>query len=180
LSSSLLESGLHRIFFSLDGYGDVYTRIRGYEYHDIEVKIFRFLHLREKMGSDIRVGVAMVACDETEGLIPQFRERWEGIVDEVQVTPHITHNESARNDPCRLLWLGYPIILWDGRVVPCSVDYDGSLTLGDVREMADLNIIWNSERATELRKEHLDMQFCGVCSKCHEYHTDEVLPRFNR
>ncbi len=180
LAGRLLDSGLHRILFSLDGYGDTYMRIRDHEYGDVEAKIFRFLHLREKRGSDIRVGVAMVACEDTAGLVPGFRERWQYVADEIQITPHITHEKSSRSGHCRLLWLGYPIVLWNGTVVPCCVDYEGTLSMGNVREEADLEVIWNGPRAVELRKEHLDMRFRGVCGRCHEYRTDDIRPRFDR
>lgn len=179
MSMRILKSGLHRIFFSLDGYGETYSRIRGHDYHDIEVRIFRFLKLRQDLGSDMRVGVAMVACEETAGLTGSFRERWRGVVDEIQITPHITHEQRMRNSRCRLLWLGYPIVLWDGRVVPCCVDYEGTLSLGDVHDEPDLKVIWNGRRAVDLRKEHLDMLYRGVCGRCHEYRSDEINPRFD-
>ena len=180
LSVQILESGLHRILFSLDGFGDTYTRIRGYDYHKIEKKIFRFLHLREKMEKEIRVGVAMVACKETVESLRSFRERWRGIVDEIQVTPYITHEVVKRNSRCRLLWLGYPIVLWDGRVVPCCVDYEGTLSFGNVNDEPDLKTIWNGKRAIELRREHLNMCFPGVCGLCHEFRSYEISPRFDQ
>jgi MoaA/NifB/PqqE/SkfB family radical SAM enzyme len=180
LTREILGSGLHRIFFSLDGFGETYTRIRGYNYGDIEEKIFRFLHLREKENRDIRVGVAMVACSETRELLASFRERWEGIVDEVQVTPHITHEEGTRNTSCRLLWLGYPIILWDGNVVPCCVDYEGTLSFGNVKDEPDLGKIWNGEKAVRMRREHLEMRFSGVCGRCHEFRSEGISPRFDQ
>jgi MoaA/NifB/PqqE/SkfB family radical SAM enzyme len=180
LNVKILESRLHRIFFSLDGFGETYTKIRGYEYSEVEAKVFRLLHLREKMNRRIRVGVAMVACDETAGLLQAFEERWRGIVDEIQVTPYITHKDVNRNSRCRLLWLGYPIVLWDGTVVPCCVDYEGTLPLGNVNDEPDLKVIWNSDRAVELRKEHLVMRFPGICGQCHEFRSLEISPRFDQ
>jgi MoaA/NifB/PqqE/SkfB family radical SAM enzyme len=178
-SLDLINSGVHRVLFSLDGYGDTYTHIRGYDYTEIEKKIFRFLHLREKRRKELKVGVAMVACEETVCLLKSFRERWEGIVDEIFVTPYITHEEKARNSRCQLLWLGYPIILWDGRVVPCCVDYEGTLSFGNVSDNPDLKAIWNGEFATKLRIEHLARRFDGVCGLCNEYSSEEISPRFD-
>jgi sulfatase maturation enzyme AslB (radical SAM superfamily) len=178
-SRGILYSGLHRIIFSIDGYGSVYERIRGHDYAGLEVKIFRFLRLREEMESEIRVGVAMVASDDTVECLAGFRDRWAGIVDEIQVTPHITHKATERRSRCRLLWLGYPIVLWDGRVVPCCVDYEGTLALGNVLSEPDLKEVWNGERAVSLRRDHLRMSFEGVCRCCNEYRSNDVVPRFD-
>jgi hypothetical protein len=175
----LLWSGLHRIFFSLDGFGETYTRIRGVDYGEVEAAVFRFLHRREAENHPIRVGVAMVANGETEGLVAAFRERWEPLVDEVQITPHITHRERERATPCRLLWLGYPIVLWDGTVVPCCVDTEGTLALGDVHGERDLLAVWNGGPATAMRRDHVGMRFRGVCRTCHEYRSDDIRPRFD-
>ncbi|MCE5331534.1 MAG: SPASM domain-containing protein [Bacteroidales bacterium] len=57
-------------------------------------------------------------------------------------------------------------ILVDGTVVPCCLDADGAMTLGNIFEH-DLNLIFNSERAQKIRNGFLNSQitepFCRTC-----------------
>jgi len=41
-------------------------------------------------------------------------------------------------------------ILWDGTVVPCCIDFNGTLALGNVKENSFLSV-WNGDRANNLR-----------------------------
>jgi len=59
-------------------------------------------------------------------------------------------------------------ILWDGTVVPCCIDFNGVLALGNVKEDSFLNI-WNGEKANRLRamlksvKLTKDNPTCNTC-----------------
>jgi len=65
--------------------------------------------------------------------------------------------------PCWVL-LNQIFILWDGRVVPCCMDYNGKQILGDVNKNS-IKEIWDSY--AWMREKHQNYEFdIPVCSKC--------------
>ena len=42
-------------------------------------------------------------------------------------------------------------ILWNGTVVPCCIDFNGTMTLGNINEQKFLDI-WNGEKSNQIRK----------------------------
>jgi len=68
--------------------------------------------------------------------------------------------------PCDWLWQQFHI-LWDGRVVPCCFDYDGTHILGDVNKDS-IESIWNSPAYEQMRKAHLIKDpSLALCAMCH-------------
>lgn len=59
-------------------------------------------------------------------------------------------------------------ILWDGTVIPCCLDFNGSIALGNINEERFMDI-WNGERIRELRKSLKSVRssrahpVCGPC-----------------
>jgi radical SAM protein with 4Fe4S-binding SPASM domain len=65
--------------------------------------------------------------------------------------------------PCYSL-LQHMTILWDGRVVPCCMDWDGEMILGDVNKNT-LKEIWDSYEW--MREKHKNLDFdIPICKKC--------------
>lgn len=67
---------------------------------------------------------------------------------------------------CPYLWR-VPIVTWDGKLVPCSVDYDASVVLGELPE--NLSEAWNGEKFQAMRQMHIDgrkeeIDICRGCS----------------
>lgn len=77
---ALLTSGLTRISFSMDGVGETYQRIRGFDYNMLEATIGRFLRLRDEMKSDIQVELSVTVFDETEKDIKKLYDQWSSLV----------------------------------------------------------------------------------------------------
>ncbi|NLG85567.1 MAG: hypothetical protein GX493_13435 [Firmicutes bacterium] len=48
------------------------------------------------------------------------------------------------------------VVLWDGKVVPCGKDFDGSYVVGDLAAGDTLRDIWQNGRMVSLRKVHVD------------------------
>lgn len=54
------------------------------------------------------------------------------------------------------------IVFWDGRCVPCCVDYDGAYIIGDANKES-LEEIWNSKKMQAIRKYPVEMcRFCNL------------------
>ena len=71
----------------------------------------------------------MVILKDTEELVDLFKERWSRLVESVTSQPMLTYSEGQRSKKCRELWRGNLVVLWDGKVVPCCVDYEGTQIL---------------------------------------------------
>jgi len=166
-SYQLIESGLDVITFSIDGTGPTYERIRGRDYDQIEEKVLNFIRLNEELGSPVRTEVSMVLFSETQGSIGPFLDRWQGRVDWVNIQPQIGYNRTIRKRACRNLWRTVSVY-WDGRVVPCCVDYEGAFILGDIRK-DPLTKIFNGTPMRRLRKKHLKGQFESICKYCNPF-----------
>lgn len=171
----LLECGLERITFSVDGDAESHFAIRSYELETLRRDVRLFVAERDAARSPLKIDVSMVVDASTEHALPAFRAEWTGVVDRVQSIPRIMAEK--RTTPCRELWRGSLVVLWDGRVTVCCVDSEGLLEIGDARE-TPLAALWNGEKIRELRRAHAERRFPGLCAMCGEYATDGVSKRF--
>src|SRR5262249_10833650 len=114
--------------------------------------------------------------------VKEWLEKWKGSpgVDRIKVKSYVTWDgRSEKNNGLRFApapgpsaiagdkpWMSVTI-LWDGRVVPCCFDYDGILTLGNVREQS-LREIWRGEKMHQLRSCHRagDLEGIALCAQC--------------
>lgn len=174
---TLLNSGLTRISFSMDGVGETYLKIRGFDYATLENTIETLLHLRSEMKKDIQVELSVTIFDETEKEIEKLFNQWSSRVDFIKLRPQEVSREVIKCSSCRELWRTL-VVLSSGEVTGCSVDYSGTLSLGDVKKGSSHDI-FNSKKMRQLRKSHLKGVFDFPCSMCDEYQTDYAHPRFN-
>ncbi|GDX81663.1 hypothetical protein LBMAG42_34740 [Deltaproteobacteria bacterium] len=58
-----------------------------------------------------------------------------------------------------------PVVRHDGHLMMCCADLGGELDLGSL-ETATFRALWEGERATRLRLDHLGGRFTGVCARC--------------
>jgi len=173
---ALIESGLDRVTVSLDGVGSVYESIRGLPYSEIKERIQKFVALRDDLKSTMAIDVNMVVFEETEATVHAFECEWQKVVNRVQVQPKLEFS-GIRKKRCKELWRGNLIVLWNGTVVPCCVDYDGKMALGNANN-STLSEIFNSDAAQRVRELHNSGQWMGPCATCSEFKTSVVKPRF--
>jgi Radical SAM superfamily/Iron-sulfur cluster-binding domain len=171
----LIECGLERITFSVDGDAETHLAIRSYDLETLRRDVLTLVAERDAAGSSMKIDVSMVVDAATEHALPAFREAWSGVVDRVQAIPRLVAEK--RTLPCRELWRGTLVVLWDGRVTVCCVDSEGLLSVGDART-TPLSEVWNGERMRDIRRAHAERRFPGLCAMCGEYETDGVSKRF--
>ncbi|MFH1847088.1 MAG: radical SAM protein [Candidatus Omnitrophota bacterium] len=176
-TDKLLHCGLTRLTFSLDGTAEVYEKVRKVPYQDIKKKILNFISERDKQKSSLKVDLNMVVFGETENVVRDYKKEWKGIADRIQIIPRLEQKGRNRIYPCRELWRGSLVVLWDGRVVPCCADYDAKQVVGDVNKETLVNI-WQGEKMQRLRRLHRKKIFSDYCRYCDEYETSLVNPRF--
>lgn len=174
----ILDSPLSILRVSIDGNADTYQHIRGIDFHIVETNILNLIKKRDKTNSSLRVGIVMVVDEQTEKDQDSFYNKWSNIVDHVRFQPKLIH--SKRTDICPELFgknYGSMAVLWDGTVIPCCVDYDGELQLGNIRQET-VDSIWNGFAIKRLRKRHLNKNFPQMCKNCSEYESQKAEKRF--
>ena len=172
----ILECGLERITFSVDGGPETHERIRGFSHEELRENVERLVRMRDEAGASLGIDVNMTIWEANEAEAPEVERVWGELVDRVQFIPRFV--DAPRTEPCRELWRGCAVVLSDGRVAPCCRDSEGELSLGHVDD-ATVEELWNGEVMAELRERHRRRDFPPLCAHCGEYSTDVVNPRFS-
>jgi len=174
----LLKSGVSALQISLDGTGDVYTKVRGVEYKKTKKTIELILKRRKALHKvdGVTVYLNVVIFEQTEAATKNVLKEWEDKVDYIQLSPRLVLTPTPRKSPCFELWRGNIVILWDGRCVPCFVDYEAEMVYGNANDNT-LKEILNGAKLRKQRREHISGTFKGPCGKCSEYNTSLVNKR---
>ncbi|MEE9394788.1 MAG: radical SAM protein [Planctomycetota bacterium] len=172
----ILDCGLERITFSVDGRPETHEKIRGFPYEKFRANVERLVEMRDQAEHALQIDVNMTIWQENEAEASDVRTEWEQLVDRVQFIPRF--RDEIRSKPCRELWRGAMVVLSDGRAVPCCRDFEGELALGQVADQS-VEEIWNGEIMQDLRRRHLAKDFPPLCARCGEYDTSVVSPRFS-
>lgn len=190
-SRALIAAGLDQISFSFDGYDrTTYESIRvNADFEKTLGNVVRFLEIKRELRSKTPYAILELINfpDAYKGTSDRqkraFLERFRGLpLDRVEIKE--MHNwageVAARQNrkkyvPCTFLWQAL-VIFWDGSVLPCTQDFHGYLTLGNVRETS-LENIWNGERLVRLREKILrrDIGDLATCSRCDRLCRDQFL-----
>jgi len=193
----LFDAGIDLISFSFDGYdSETYEKNRiGGKFQKTVNRIIGVLELKKKRGTRkpyIRIqSLTPSTADEkfSEQKQKEFMDLFEGLpVDEFdrETISNLAHDlptgESLKPEapmtmpehivrgyrfkPCTRLWSSMTI-RFDGTVVPCCVDFESEVPLGNIKEKT-LGEIWNGKPMQDLRKKHLsgdvsDIPFCKNC-----------------
>ena len=94
--------------------------------------------------------------------------------DDEFIWPDINNNYINKYGSCQGLRTHIGILV-DGSVVPCCLDYDGKLTLGNIYK-DDLSLILNSDRAKAIKEGFLNNKKIELlCQHCNFY--DRIIKR---
>ncbi len=183
-TEQLLNGKLDELVVSFDGCKkETYEKIRRNASFDETVKKLDYLLKRKKeLGTGPKIRLQIIQMDLTANDIGQFTKKWSGLVDEVLIKKfddfggqdksisllRKTYKTAGQEFPCVKFWTDC-VVLWDGRVVPCCVDFDGKMVLGDLKKNS-LGRIWNSERMKKLRQQQKKREFSNaLCKNCHQF-----------
>lgn len=170
LTRELLESGLNIIKFSVDGCKKTYEKIRGFPYEKLESNILQFFQMRNELKKHTWVEVSMVMFNETFTEIDSFFKKWKKHADFVNIQPKFLTIKKKIPSLCKDLWR-ILVVLWNGNVAPCCVDFEGELIIGDATKES-LQKLFKGPLMTELRKKHLRKQLPSLCIACSHYLSD--------
>lgn len=174
----IVDSPLSIIRFSIDGSAETFKRVRGVELEKITDNIIRLKELKEKKRPDLSMGVVFTVEEDTWEDAQQYIEYWSEIVDHVRLQPKLI--EGPRVDPCPELFgkdYGKLVVLWDGTVIPCCVDYNATMKLGNAND-SKVSDLWWAQEMESLRLKHLGGDFPTRCENCQECVTPVTEKRF--
>ncbi len=171
VARAVVEAGLDAINISVDASGrEVFERTRvGLKYDRVIANIERLIRIRGELGrTHPKLILSFVRQGDGEDE-RAFIERWRRVADKIHITD--IHNwagtlgrDSDVRYPCYRQWLTFTV-LWDGRVSLCCADFDGKVTLGDLRT-SSIRDIWDSEPYRAVRREHLETGGPDICRAC--------------
>jgi radical SAM protein with 4Fe4S-binding SPASM domain len=182
LGEKLIQAGLDRLECSLDGVDPVsYQQLRrSREFQRVVTNLQGFLELRNAMGSERPiVTIQFMKTPETVAFLPQAQAFWQPMlrgrdflmtIEDMSFAGEMRGARySLERQPCKWLW-NYLVVLWNGDVVTCVSDYDGSRVMGNVRQQT-LAAIWQSSAYEELRRKHQEGRFQegGICAGCDDW-----------
>ncbi len=184
-SRKLIETGLDRLEMSIDALdAEGYKRLRADDRFDKVVAGARgFFDVRRKMDSPSPiVTLSFMNTPENRRDWPKITEMWASYLQEQDFVmaidvhtfagaipaPAPAPNEPNR-PPCPALWLS-GLVLWNGDVALCSMDYDGKGALGNLNDQS-LEAIWNSETMNALRAAHVQGRIAEgtLCADCTDW-----------
>ena len=180
-SEDLIKAKLDSLVISLDAIDEIeYLKLKGKdEYQKILKNINNFLEMRKRFRSNIPIlTIKTIEMDnkdnqekfisfwrrKAENVIVQPMHEWEGSIKILNSKKQIAN---SKRYACNLPWLS-PAITWDGKVMPCCVNYEeNELVMGDLNKN-NLVEIYQGTKYKELRRAHLDKDFSKypTCQKC--------------
>jgi radical SAM protein with 4Fe4S-binding SPASM domain len=182
LGEQLIRAGLDRLECSIDGVDPPsYQHLRrSREFTRVVTNLQGFLQLKKELGTEQPVvTIQFMKTPETVAFLPQARAFWKPLLqprDFLMTIEDISFAGEMRGvryhgarPPCN--WLSnYAVVLWNGDVVTCVSDYDGTRVMGNVREQS-LTAIWHSPAYEELRRKHVEGRFSegGICAGCDDW-----------
>ena len=174
----IIDSPLNIIRFSIDGSRETFKKIRGVELDKIEKNILRLKEQKEARRPGLSMGVVFTVEEATQDEAEEYIAYWENIVDHVRLQPKLIR--SPRSEVCPEPFgkdYGKLVVLWDGTVIPCCVDYNADLALGNAWKdrVGDL---WQGKEIQDLRNRHLSGDFPKTCADCNECESSKAGKRF--
>lgn len=186
-----LLSGLDRIIFSCDGMSrDTYNNIRkGGNWDTFLKNVTQFRRMRDEKDKKLnvfnkryglpRIRINMAVMEQNHHEVDDFKVLFRGIADEVffnsvyrpqggKEAQNKGQHRTNKRKGCPQIWQRL-IVDVHGNVVPCCVDYQEKIKLGNVNETS-LSEIWNKKalRIREAHRNHKGRSIDG-CKNCDNF-----------
>lgn len=168
LGRKLLDAGLDRLVFSVDGYTKEYYEKKrpGSNFERVVQNIDVLYRIKQRGKYPTSISIQTIDFGDID--LEKYKEYWEVSCDEVRyLTLQKLGKKNVKNDwSCQQLWqrLG---IQYNGAVSACNLDIKGQLVLGNVKKTA-LSKIWRSSELCYIRDGHKkgEAHLLGACNSC--------------
>ena len=197
-SIELIKSGLDTVHISIDAFTkETYKKVKNSQKLEIvEENVKRLIELKKKHHSKTPlIIVKIIQTPDTEDEIKPFVNKWKRVADFIEIGEYHTWDGTLDSSnqfnldnpskginryPCTFLWYN-PVILWDGRVTTCCVDYQGKGIIGDIKEDS-LAEIWQGDRLQRIREAHLENKYDSIplCSNCQFWRCEVNIEKWLR
>lgn len=169
---SMIDNGMDRVAFSIDGLKEEYEKIRAPIKYEEILGIVRELHeIRKSKGVRkplIRIQAVKTSIDKEQ----EFLKTWEGISDEILFLEYKDYSADAADEQqatyrCPLLYQRM-MVHWDGTVPMCINDEYEESVMGNVLER-NISDIWKGQtfqKARDVHKNELRDETYTNCAKC--------------
>ncbi len=176
LSEQLLRSPLNVINVSFETDPQNALEMRGVNLDDLTQKVNELLELRKKLGSKVKIQLALVLHKKNYKYLLSFLNQWREKVDAIKVSPAFYLDQKRQPGLCSELWRGNLNILPNGWVSACCTDFLCQFVIGNVKTTSPTKI-WNGVLLKKLRANLLAGRYPKKCQYCT---TEEVgnLHRF--
>lgn len=175
-TNAILLSSAEELAFSFDAATkETYKKIRpGLDFDRVKHNIISFIKAKKEGGFTLpKIMLDFVVSPLNEHELKPYLREWEGKVDRVCIS--LKHNwagrvkggqPSPKKEPCRFLWRTLQI-RYNGDAVPCCLDYEHELVLGNVKKETLLDI-WHGDKINHLRRLHKEGRFDEIplCKSC--------------
>lgn len=186
LSSGLIEAGLDRIKFSIDGATpEVYETLRFTKYDRVVNNVKEFVRIRNEKGR-IRpiVHVQMVYMQDNKDEVIKYVQLWQNTVNRIGFSRYRSTGRKledkrrvepvpATTIPCSQLWQRL-LVSSEGQVLMCCGDHQALNPLGHIKN-STLKELWHCDLLKKYRRLHLEDRSgeIAACSICEINRTDE-------
>jgi radical SAM protein with 4Fe4S-binding SPASM domain len=182
IGEKLIRAGLDRLECSVDGFdAESYRRVRRSDGFDRVVENTRgFLQLKRELGAaHPAVSLQFMRTPGVVEHLPAIRAFWQPwlgerdflmTIEDMSFAGTMRQAEVARRrEPCGWLW-EYLVVLWNGDVVTCASDYDGTRVMGNLGRERLLDV-WRGPAYEELRRKHAEGRYAeaGICHGCDDW-----------
>ena len=188
-SRRLMSAGIDEIYVSFDGYNkNHFEKTRVPLKYDLLVdNIENIIKIRNESNYKTKIILQAVYDGKviSKDKINTFKNKWKNKVDLIHLQP--LHNWQGyldvkgkfyKNIVCTDIFR-YMTILWEGSVVPCCLDYEGQVLLGDVNKNS-LKEVWLGNKFKNFRKMLLnDITSMKMCEPCMERMCSGRFPYFS-
>jgi radical SAM protein with 4Fe4S-binding SPASM domain len=184
-SIELIESGLDDIRFSIDGATkETFESIRrGLIFEEVVENCLQFIKLRDEKGQSPRIRIRMALQDRNKNEEMQWKNFWLSKVSNHDLVyskrinmwgNQLGGHDEERGDaekysdvPCISPW-STMIVLYNGKVPLCGVDYKPLFEMGNLND-SNIKQIWTSKNYKEVREIHSsgrrnDISLCRGCN----------------
>jgi radical SAM protein with 4Fe4S-binding SPASM domain len=175
----LIEAGLDRIIFSMDGARkETVEKIRvGLDYDRAVANIKAFHRVRGELGrAKPFIRIQMVRMKDNAAEVDAFIEMWKPYADDLRISDvtdrgqggHLAVGDQVAvgRQRCPQPWQRM-VIAPTGEVMPCCADWHKEWVIGDVKNQS-LKEIWRGPRMEAMRQVQRDLRLDGVspCKAC--------------
>ena len=184
----MCDSGLDILKVSFEGYSEeIFKKLRPkLDFQNISDNIRAIMrYKREKGLSKPFVIVRSIKFPEYDKEMEDFILNWSQTVDDIEILPlhnwtNQTNFEAKVPLTCLYPWT-HMTILQDGRVVPCSVEWEGNGAVGDLNSQS-LVEVWQGPEMKRIRRKILTkkMQDIAICRHCDIPYSENRLNFLNQ